>query len=205
MTALMLLAPGTPMLFQGQEFAASSPFLYFADHRQEVAQHVKKGRIEFLRQFASMSAPAMKDALADPTALDAFERSKLDFSERERHPEAYALHRDLLRLRRQDPVFNAQKRRGVDGAVLGPESFVLRYCEDHGDDRLLIVNLGRDMHLVPLPEPLLAPPRDKVWECIWSSEDPLYGGNGIVPPDTEADWHISAESAVVLAPKAAQR
>jgi maltooligosyltrehalose trehalohydrolase len=84
----------------------------------------------------------MNDAPADRMARDAFERSKLDFSERERHPEAYALHRDLLRLRRQDPVFHAQKRRGVDGAVLGPESFVLRYYEEHGNDRLLIVNTG---------------------------------------------------------------
>ncbi|HXE53055.1 MAG TPA: malto-oligosyltrehalose trehalohydrolase, partial [Tepidisphaeraceae bacterium] len=47
MTALMLLSPQTPMLFQGQEFGASSPFVYFADHHPELAKLVRKGRGEF--------------------------------------------------------------------------------------------------------------------------------------------------------------
>ena len=54
MTALMLLAPATPMLFQGQEIAASAPFLYFCDHDPELASMVKAGRTEFLRQFPSI-------------------------------------------------------------------------------------------------------------------------------------------------------
>ena len=48
MTTLLLLAPGTPMLFQGQEFAASSPFLFFADHKEELAKLIGKGRAKFL-------------------------------------------------------------------------------------------------------------------------------------------------------------
>src|SRR5690606_38790927 len=51
MTALLLLGPQTPMLFQGQEYAASSPFFYFADHNPELARLVAKGRAEFLAQF----------------------------------------------------------------------------------------------------------------------------------------------------------
>ena len=51
LTALTLLGPGTPMLFQGQEFASSAPFLYFADHDAEMARSVREGRKEFLRQF----------------------------------------------------------------------------------------------------------------------------------------------------------
>src|ERR1043165_7567770 len=50
LTALLLLAPQTPMLFQGQECAASAPFLYFADHKPEVARSVAKGRRDFLQQ-----------------------------------------------------------------------------------------------------------------------------------------------------------
>ena len=61
-TALLLLMPGTPMLFQGQEFGASAPFLYFADHQQELAGQVHAGRIEFLSQFRSMASPDMPDA-----------------------------------------------------------------------------------------------------------------------------------------------
>src|SRR5262249_2213006 len=122
MTALMLLAPGTPMLFQGQEFAASSPFTYFADHDPELAKLVCQGRAEFLAQFPSLAQPEVQACLPDPADPKTFEACKLDFAERERHAEAYALHRDLLRLRREEPAFRAQRPGGVDGAVLGPHA-----------------------------------------------------------------------------------
>jgi maltooligosyltrehalose trehalohydrolase len=88
----------------------------------------------------------------------------------------------------------------VDGAVLGGQVFVLRYFGDDGDDRLLLVNLGRDLHLNPAPEPLLAPPAGRRWAVRWSSQDPRYGGGGTAPPDTEESWRIPGEAAVVLAP-----
>lgn len=200
LTALMLLAPGTPLLFQGQEFAASSPFLFFADHRPELAKLVRKGRGEFLTQFPSLALPEVQALLTDPADPATFERSKLDLSERPRHAAAYALHRDLLRLRREDPVFRSQRRGGVDGAVLGAEAFVLRFFGEAGDDRLLLINLGRDLHLWQAPEPLLAPPAGRRWEVRWSSEDPRYGGDGTVSPDTEDHWRLPGEAAVVLAP-----
>jgi hypothetical protein len=59
---------------------------------------------------------------------------------------------------REDPVFRAQRPGGVDGAVLGPEAFVLRFFGGTDRDRLLVVNFGRDLHLAPVAEPLLAPP-----------------------------------------------
>jgi maltooligosyltrehalose trehalohydrolase len=201
MTALLLLGPGTPMLFQGQEFAASSPFLYFADHKPELAEQVARGRAEFLRQFPSLACPAMQERLPDPGDHATFERCKLDQDERRRHAEAYALHRDLLRLRRQDPVFAAQRPGGVDGAVLGAQAFVLRIFGTGGDDRLLLVNLGRDLPLAPAPEPLLAPPMNKAWEVRWSSEDPRYGGQGAPPLETDNVWTIPGEAALVLAPR----
>jgi maltooligosyltrehalose trehalohydrolase len=198
MTALLLLAPGTPLLFQGQEFAASSPFLFFADHRAELAKLVRRGRAQFLTQFRSLALPEMQACLCDPGDPQTFERCKLDFTERQSHAGIYALHRDLLRLRREDPVFRAQRPRGVDGAVLGAQTFVLRYFAEDGDDRLLLVNLGRDLHLDPAPEPLLAAPPGRSWQALWSSEDPRYGGCGTAPPETEENWRIPGEAAVVL-------
>ncbi len=127
MTALLLLVPSTPMLFMGQEFAASAPFHYFADHGPELAGKVRRGRAEFLAQFRSIATRETRSKLPDPAAPATFERCKLDHAERERHREVYELHRDLLRLRREDAVFNAQEPRALDGAVLGPEAFVLRY------------------------------------------------------------------------------
>ena len=200
LTALLLLGPGTPMLFQGQEFSASTPFFYFADHNPELAKLVCKGRAEFLSQFRSLAVREVQGCLPDPDDPATFARCKLDFAEREKHQQTYDLHRDLLKLRREDPVVRLQRPRGVDGAVLSEEAFVLRYFADDGQDRLLVVNLGRDLHRDPAPEPLLAPPAGKSWEVLWSSEDPRYGGNGTAPLDTEENWRIPGEAAVLLHP-----
>jgi maltooligosyltrehalose trehalohydrolase len=200
MTALLLLAPGTPMLFQGQEFGASSPFLYFADHGSPLAEQVRQGRIEFLAQFRSLATPEMPDLFANAADPRTFERCKLDHSERETHGEIYALHRDLLELRRKDPVLHAQTPRGLDGAVLSDAALALRFFGGADGDRLLLVNLGRDLHLDPAPEPLLAPPADSEWATLWSSEHPRYGGGGTPPLDTEDNWQIPGYSAVLMTP-----
>lgn len=201
-TALLLLGPATPLLFQGQEFAASSPFVYFADQRPELAALVRKGRAEFLAQFPSIAAPDVSACVPDPGDPATFERCKLDLAERDRHAGSYALHRDLLALRREDPVFRGQGAHGLDGAVLGPEAFVLRFFgADVGDDRLLVVNLGGDLPLPILPEPLLAPPDDAGWRIAWSSEHPRYGGCGAAAFDPDGPWRLPAQAALVLRPR----
>ena len=202
MTALFLLGPGTPMLFQGQEFAASSPFLYFADHSEELAKKVAGGRKQMLSQFRSIALPEIQARLPDPADPATFIRSKLDFSDRKKHAGYYRLHCDLLALRRTEAVFRAQRPGGVDGAVLGEHAFVLRFFgeEEPSDDRLLLVNFGRDLYLRPTPEPLLAPPRRAGWEIQWSSEDPVYGGSGTATLDAEDNWRVLGQAAVVMRP-----
>jgi maltooligosyltrehalose trehalohydrolase len=201
LTAVMLLGPGTPMLFQGQEHASSKPFFYFADHGPELAEAVRVGRKDFMSQFRSL-ALADKDAclLPDPASASTFESCRLDHGERERNRAAWALHRDLLRLRREDPVLRRQGADGLEGAVLGAHAFVVRFFGKDGDDRLLVVNLGADEHLTPAPEPLLAPPEGSLWTVRWSSEAESYGGCGTFPPDSEDGWRLPAEAAVLLAP-----
>ncbi|WP_243371684.1 malto-oligosyltrehalose trehalohydrolase [Geotalea sp. SG265] len=198
-TTLLLLAPGTPMLFQGQEFAASTPFLYFADLSAEVTTLVRKGRVEFLSQFTNIASAEVIESLDSPAAFSTFERSCLHPEEREKHHRIFAMHRDLLRLRREDVVFSAGASSFVDGAVLGPEGFVIRYLYGE-EERLLLVNLGRELKLRPAPEPLLAPPGNGVWNVLWSSERPEYGGSGYPEPETENFWRILGHAAVVLAP-----
>ena len=205
MTALLLLAPGTPMLFQGQEFAASTPFLYFADHNENLRPLVAEGRLQFLAQFRNLAQSETRRCLADPGSPGTFESCKLDFSERQKHSEWYRLHKDLLRLRREEPVFRAQQQGGVDGAVIGSEAFLLRYFGERGDDRLLIVNLGRDLKLDPAPEPLLAPPEGRLWDLLWSSEAPVYGGCGTPPLDAADNWRIPGHAAVVMRPVEPQK
>jgi maltooligosyltrehalose trehalohydrolase len=200
-SALTLLMPGTPMLFQGQEFATSSRFLFFADHKPELAKYVAKGRREFLEQWRSHVAPDIQACFDDPAGLSTFEKSKLNWDDMGAHREMYLLHRDLLRLRREDQVISRQGEDGIDGAVLSPQCFVLRFFSPgFENDRLLVVNLGVELRYDPAPEPLLGPPDDKQWEKLWSSDDAQYGGCGTAALDTENNWIIPGQAAVVLHP-----
>jgi maltooligosyltrehalose trehalohydrolase len=100
--ALVLTAPFVPLLFQGEEWGASTPFLYFTDHRSPaLARAVREGR---RREFAAFGWKP--EDVPDPQALRSFEASRLDWAEREREPHRGLLewHRELLRLRRSEPA-----------------------------------------------------------------------------------------------------
>jgi maltooligosyltrehalose trehalohydrolase len=200
MTALLLLGPWTPMLFQGQEFGASSPFVYFTDMSGDLREAIRVGRFKFLAQFPSIEGEEIQKQLPDPSDPENFARCKLDFAERGKNRELYDLHCDLIKLRREDPRFREQKIRGVDGAVLGPASFVLRYFGDEGNDRLLVVNLGEALRLEPAPEPLLAPSFGFRWETLWTSDAPRYGGPGAIQVTSDEHWMLPAEAAIALHP-----
>lgn len=204
MTAFMLLLPQSPLLFQGQEFAASSIFCYFADHVPELAGLVRKGRVEFLAQFPSAACPEAVKCVPDPGALETFKRCKIDWADRDRNAHIWQLHRDLLKLRREDPVFRNIRARGLDGAVIGVSAFSIRFFGEAGDDRLLLVNLGRDLKLKPAPEPLLAPPFGKSWSILWSTENTIYGGCGTVTPEMRQGLRVPGNAAVVLKPAEGQ-
>jgi maltooligosyltrehalose trehalohydrolase len=199
MTGFLLLMPGIPMLFQGQEFSASSPFLYFADFKDDLAHGVSSGRRTFLAQFPSLASEDTQARLADPADLETFRRSQLDRSESERHVQAYALHRDLLALRRDDPVIGKRPCH-AEGAAISETSWLVRYAEKTGQDRLLIVNLGLDLRLAPIAEPLLAPVAGHSWRLLWSSEDARYGGSGVPLPGEDGVWNVPGKSALLLAP-----
>lgn len=199
MTALLLLGPQTPMLFMGQEFAASQPFSFFADHQPELARQVYRGRREFLCQFSAYATAEAQAIVPDPAGETTFLRAKLDFAERDRHAWAYALHKNLLELRRCDPVIASQERECLDGAVLGERAFLLRWFSERHGDRMLIVNLGDEVELTPAPEPLLAPPAAARWEALWSSDEPRYDGPGVIHPHNDGIWRLPGECAVLLA------
>ncbi|HYC88324.1 MAG TPA: malto-oligosyltrehalose trehalohydrolase [Thermoanaerobaculia bacterium] len=161
LTALLLLQPQTPMLFQGQEFGAKSPFLYFADHHEELAKKVRDGRREFLEQFPSIKGRE----LAAPEERRTFERCKLDHDDRDADLER--LHRELLALRREQP-FDGELR----ASAHGDECLVLRWFADGARDRLLIVNYGEPRTIEPQSDPLLAPPPGfERWARVWATSD----------------------------------
>jgi maltooligosyltrehalose trehalohydrolase len=99
--ALVLTAPFIPTLFQGEEWGATSPFLYFTDHDDpELARNVTEGR---RREFAAFGWNP--EEIPDPQAVETFERSKLKWSEHEAEPHAglLAWHRRLIELRQKIP------------------------------------------------------------------------------------------------------
>ncbi len=200
LTAWLLLGPQTPMLFQGQEFGSSRPFLYFADHAGKLGASVREGRREFLGQFPSIKDARVQRALAAPTAPETYAACKLDFSERQRNAAAYALHCDLLALRRNDPVLARAGTLRPEGAVLGPGAFLLRYIDPARGDRLIVINLDCDLDFTPAREPLLAPPAGTRWTLAWSSEDPRYGGQGTRELDPDARWLIPGRCALFFTP-----
>lgn len=198
-TAQLLLGPQTPLLFQGQEYGASSPFLFFADHEPELASQISSGRREFLHQFPSLAAADTQPYLNEPHDETAFYRCKLDHRERVTHAEIYALHKDLLKMRSNEPAFADAHRYPIDGAVLGERAFLIRFFAARAEDtRVLIVNYGPDLMLLPMPEPLLAPPEDFRWQLAWSSDHPKYGGAGVAPFEFGDEAILPAHAAIIL-------
>lgn len=201
LAAMTFLAPQTPLLFMGQEFNASSPFMFFADHTENLSRQVHAGRRKFVSQFNAFADAQVQALIPDPSAERTFLDSKLDWNECERNLAALTFHRDLLRLRAKDPVISRQDVEAIDGATLSEHALALRWFDaDHGD-RLLLVNLANELMPGSIAEPLLAPPRGSGWQLSWSSESPEYGGQGTFEPVADhgrGAWRIQAQCAVLL-------
>jgi maltooligosyltrehalose trehalohydrolase len=89
------------------------------------------------------------------------------------------------------------------GAIIGPEAFLLRWCDvEEEDDRLLLVNLGPDFSWRPVAEPLIAAPLGKHWKMQWSSDAPRYGGSGSALLNTK-QWRAPGHAAILLQASAA--
>jgi maltooligosyltrehalose trehalohydrolase len=169
--ALVLTAPFIPMLFQGEEWGASSPFLYFTAHEDPaLGERVSAGRRQ---EFASFAWNA--DAVPDPQASSTFERSKLDWAEQGRgaHATMLAWYRTLIRLRRTTPALRDGRFEGVH--VQFDESS--RWLTVERGPVFLACNLSAEKRRVPAAvgqrSLRLASPRD-----------PALGKNWIeLPPD----------------------
>jgi maltooligosyltrehalose trehalohydrolase len=116
----LLLSPQIPMLFMGEEFAASSPFLFFCDFGPPLDAAVREGRRREFAAFDQFHEHAAGEGLPDPTAYDTFARSKLRWNELDQpeHRSWHAFYRALLQLRREHIVPHLQ------GAERGAAFFV---------------------------------------------------------------------------------
>ena len=167
-TVLLLLLPQTPLVFQGQEFLATTPFLYFTDHNPELGRLVTEGRRQEFAGFAAFSDPQTRERIPDPQAESTFLRSKLQPVDRER-PEGRqgaALHRELLRLRRDDPVLTAARDDRCSIRAVAQNRALFVSIENGAGSRCIAVNSGDDAE--PFDERLEA--------IILDSHEPRFGG-----------------------------
>ena len=135
---LLLLAPATPLLFMGQEWATTAPFLYFTDHHPALGEQVTRGRRQEFAGFARFAATDVA-TIPDPQAVETFERSRLRWAERGQPPHAgiLRLHRRLLALRAAHPALRRTAREAFE--VWAPDEHTVAMTRTAGDDMVLIV------------------------------------------------------------------
>ncbi len=186
-SALLLFIPETPLLFMGQEFAASTPFSFFTDMPEELGKLVTEGRRREFSEFGAFGDADLRDSIPDPQAISTFERSKLRLDERETHADIYALYRDLLHLRQSDAVMAGSDRGRTQASALGAELISVRRSGDEGE-LLLLANFG----------PETSTPLDDGWTIALTTGDERYGGHDDPLLWADGVATIPARTAVIL-------
>ncbi len=140
-SVLMLCSPATPLIFMGQEWASSSPFLYFTDHPEELGKLVTEGRRKEFRHFQEFSDPDARDRIPDPQADATFEASRLNWEEAAQEPHAsmFRLYRALLDLRTSEQAIRHAEPGSFQAHALSETMILLRQDADAGGPSLLVV------------------------------------------------------------------
>ncbi len=171
LSVLLCLTPYTPMLFMGQEWACSSPFLFFADHNEELGKKITEGRRKEFASLPGFTDPETRDKIPDPQRVETFQSSKLIWEELEKnaHTSALRLYRECLRLRNQEPAFRPAGREHwrVEAATWGGASLSFRGLNY---EYLIVFDLTGD-HVGGLIDP-------HDWQLLLGSEEARFGGCG---------------------------
>jgi maltooligosyltrehalose trehalohydrolase len=174
--AVVLLGPGVPLLFMGDEYGETAPFPFFVDHGDPaVAAATHQGRAGLLARMGFVEVPL------DESAEATFRAAILDRSLRAApgHAEVLALTRHLIALRRSHPALGRARRDGVSATVEGRVLTLVRKHKGDRDRFLGLFNLG--------PEPASAPMhhlgRREGWRLLLDSADPAHGGTGARQPE----------------------
>lgn len=179
-SALLLLSPYTPLLWMGQEWAATTPFLYFTDHPEELGRAVTEGRRKEFGKFSAFRDPALQASIPDPQAEETFRCSKLDWSERERMPHAgvVALYRELLALRRTHAALLPRGRDTFDVVELGDTALAILRT-DGAEAVLLVCAFGGAGVTADLSRADLRPPEGRHWRLLLHTEEARFGGDAV--------------------------
>jgi maltooligosyltrehalose trehalohydrolase len=179
LSMLLCLAPYTPMLFMGQEWAASSPFPYFTHHAGEIGENIRRGRIA---EFRGQKAEYDEDVLArmpDPEAVETFMAAKLKWSERAlaAHADVLALYRECLRLRAAEPIFQCPPRETWRAELVNHDVMALRWGHADADWLLLFSLTAPDERIVDASA--VRPRVGRHWRLMLASNERRFGGAGV--------------------------
>ena len=176
LSMLLLTSPMTPLIFMGQEWAASTPFQYFTDLGPPFGMHVTEGRRQEFRTFPEFSGAAAV-RIPDPQSPATFAASRLRWDERGAtdHASVLALYRDLLALRRTEQALQASDAAAGDAVVLDPDTIAMRR-QSAGESMWVVVRLrgsgGVDLSQAPSA---WRGARD-AWRTVRTTEDPAFVG-----------------------------
>jgi maltooligosyltrehalose trehalohydrolase len=197
-SALLLAGPYTPMLFMGQEWSSSSPFLYFTDHHDELGKGVTEGRRKEFSEFSEFQDPAKRALIPDPQAMTTFSKSKLDWTQLDRSPyrETLRLYADFVRFRQANLT---DRRRGHwEADQVSPTAIAIRYRRETAGDILIVAQLRANDSTLALETELLRPGKGRTWELVISTNDPMYGGKAAARLDCDGKKVVLAEPELVV-------
>ena len=148
--ALLLLCPQIPLLFMGEECASRTPFLFFTDHHDELADAVREGRRGEFAKFPAFADPASRERIPDPNAPDTFAAS-VPQADPLLGPAREALFRRLIGIRMTAIVPRLDGARALTAEVVGPKAVVARWRL--GDGAILTLASNLDVDPVPMDLP----------------------------------------------------
>jgi maltooligosyltrehalose trehalohydrolase len=199
-SALLCLTPYTPMLFMGQEWGASTPFIFFTDHNEELGKLITTGRREEFKDFASFSSEAARARIPDPQDPKSFKDSRLVWDEvrDKKKSMTLELYRKCLALRRSEAAFRPASRETWYVQALEMGAGALRF-KGAASDWLVLFDL-QGGHNGPLAEEWICKPRGPGgWTVVLSTNEKQFGGTGVCAFDSATNQaHFDQPELVVL-------
>jgi maltooligosyltrehalose trehalohydrolase len=193
-SSLLLLLPQTPMLFMGQEWAASTPFCFFTDHNAELGKLVTEGRRKEFANFSAFSDPKIRESIPDPQAHSTFANSRLKWDEAFEKPcsQVLSLYKKLLELRNTDSCMKNHHRKGFEIFVIQNHTIcVVRKNKDNNRAVIAILNMesAGGVNLEKVPE--LAPYLKGKLELLFTTEDePFRTDASVKSPEVDIEGPV---------------
>ena len=172
LSALLCLSPYTPLIFMGQEWAASTPFLFFTDHSGELGEKITAGRKKEFASFEEFNQESEQDSIPDPQEVRTFLKSKLQWEEvkTSTHAQTLKLYSDCLNVRATHQEYRPARRQNWQIIELNWGALAIHYrLIDR--EHLVVFDLSGG-HGGSLP----APTNGARWDIELNTEASHYGG-----------------------------